>query len=44
VDTVLRSVAALLASREFAVNFVANLGGAMGGVLLALDRALQSAP
>jgi hypothetical protein len=35
VDTVLYGVVAFLISRAFAVNFVANLGGAMGGVLLA---------
>ena len=31
----LRSLVAFLTSREFAVNFFANLGGAMAGVLLA---------
>jgi hypothetical protein len=35
VNTVLHNVVAFLTSREFAVNFVANLGGAMVGVLLA---------
>jgi hypothetical protein len=35
VDTILQSVVAFLTSREFAVNFFANLGGAMAGVLLA---------
>lgn len=34
-DTILHDVVALLTSREFAVNFFANLGGAMVGVLLA---------
>ena len=34
-NTILHGVGAFLASREFAVNFVANLGGAMVGVLLA---------
>lgn len=37
VDTILHDVVALLASREFAVNFFANLGGAMAGVLLAFS-------
>lgn len=35
VDTILHGVVAFLTSREFAVNFFANLGGAMAGVLLA---------
>jgi hypothetical protein len=35
VDTILHDVVAFLTSREFAVNFLANLGGAMAGVLLA---------
>jgi hypothetical protein len=35
VDTLLHGVVAPLWSRELAVNFVANLSGAMGGVLLA---------
>jgi hypothetical protein len=35
VEMVLHGVVALLRSREFAANFVGNLGGAMGGVLLA---------
>jgi len=34
-NTLLHDVVAFLTSREFAVNFVANLGGAMAGVLLA---------
>ena len=34
-ETVLGGVVAFLMSRDFAVNFVANLCGAMGGVLLA---------
>lgn len=35
VDMNLHCIVAFLTSREFAVNFVANLGGAMAGVLLA---------
>jgi hypothetical protein len=35
VDALLHSVVTFLTSREFAVNFFANLGGAMAGVLLA---------
>jgi len=34
-DTILHAVSSFLTSREFAVNFFANLGGAMVGVLLA---------
>jgi hypothetical protein len=34
-DTILHRLGAFLTSREFAVNFFANLGGAMAGVLLA---------
>jgi hypothetical protein len=34
-DTILHTVSSFLISREFAVNFLANLGGAMAGVLLA---------
>lgn len=35
VDMILHGVVPFLTSREFAVNFFANLGGAMAGVLLA---------
>ena len=34
-DAILHTVSSFLTSREFAVNFFANLGGAMVGVLLA---------